>query len=114
MTMTGGPLKQGRSGIGVSFPITGITDGLTVTRGIVVVKKPSGASQEWACSVSSATATAVTLLHVVDDGDTDEAGYYGWTAHLYDGPSNADDRIHESVDVPRGLHIEVPLSTVPS
>lgn len=113
--MTGGPLKQGRVGVPVSFPVTGLIAGLTVTRGIVVVSKPSGAQQEWACSVASgATASAVTLVHTTEAGDLDEAGYYGWTAYLYDGASDADDLIHESVDMPRDLHIVVPLTTIPS
>lgn len=115
--MTGGPLKQGRIGVPISFPITTSADGTTVTRGIVVVKKPSGTEQSWTCSVSGAsTTTSVTLLHLTESGDLDEVGAYGWTAYLYDGP-DADDLVDESVDMgprPGGLTVIVPLTTVPT
>lgn len=116
--MTGGPLKQGRVGVPISFPITTSADGTTVTRGIVRVKKPSGAEQSWDCSVSGTpTTTSVTLLHVTQAGDLDESGNYGWTAYLYDGP-DADDLVDESRDMgprpPNGLAVVVPLTSVPT
>lgn len=117
--MTGGPLKQGRIGVPIEFPIALPSGGLSVTRGIVRVVKPRGAQQDWSCSVASgATATSVTLLHITEAGDLDTAGDYGWTAYLYDGPSNADDLIHESVDMgpqsPAGIHVVVPFSPIPT
>lgn len=113
--MTGGPLKQGRIGVPISFPVVGMANGLSATRGIVVVAKPSGAQQEWACTVASgASEVRVELVHVTEAGDLDESGKYGWTAYLYDGPDDATDRIHESVDVAEDLRVAVPLTTVPS
>jgi len=117
--MTGGPLKQGRVGVPISFPVTPPSGGASVTRGIVKVRKPSGAEQSWTCSVSgTSTATLVTLLHITEAGDLDEAGRYGWTAYLYDGASNTTDLVHESVDMgprpPDGLTVVIPLTTIPT
>jgi hypothetical protein len=117
--MTGGPLKQNRIGVPISFPIVVPSAGTSVTRGIVKVRKPSGGEQSWTCSVSGvSTATAVTLLHITEAGDLDESGTYGWTAYLYDGASNATDLVYETLDQaarpPTGLVVIIPLTTLPT
>lgn len=96
--MTGGPIYVDAIGIGITFPVTVPSGGTAATRGIVRVKKPTGALQSWTCTVSGASSVLVNLLHVAEDGDVDEVGNYSWAVWIYDGP-DADDLLHRSVEM---------------
>lgn len=94
----------------ITFPMA-VTSmpGATVTTARLMVTRPDGSSDEWPCTVTSASSSGVIARHITDGTTNAQPGEYVVAAHFYNAD---DDKVGASLD--RRLNISARRTPQPT